>query len=144
MSELIRRADSLIENLLAPLTPALLLVCRLWVAWVFFRSGMIKLSGWDSTLLLFEYEYNIPLLPPVFAAYLATGAELVLPVFLALGLLARPAALALFVFNIVAVVSYPTLWDKGFFDHQMWGVMLLANVVLGPGMLAVDKITKSK
>ncbi|RXJ72632.1 hypothetical protein CS022_14385 [Veronia nyctiphanis] len=144
MSELIRRADSLIENLLTPLVPVLLLLSRLWIAWVFFRSGMIKVSSWDSTLYLFENEYVVPLLPWEIAAYLGTGAELVLPVLLALGILARPAAIALFAFNIVAVVSYPTLWAGGFFDHQMWGVMLLANIILGPGLLAMDNIFKKQ
>ena len=44
-----------------------------------------------------------PVLPPHLAAYLGTGAELVLPVLLALGIGTRFAAIALFVFNIVAV-----------------------------------------
>ena len=67
-----------------------------------------------------------------------------LPVFLVLGLLTRPAALALFVFNIVAVVSYPALWEKGFYDHQMWGILLLATVILGPGLAAVDNFLKRR
>lgn len=138
MFSVVHTADNALAKLLLPLAPALLLLSRLWVAWVFFRSGMIKYSSWDSTLYLFEYEYQVPLLPWQLAAYMGTAAELILPVFLAIGLLARPAAAALFVFNIVAVVSYPLLWERGFYDHQMWGVMLLVNTVWGPGLLALD------
>ena len=42
----------------------------------------------------------------------------------------RPAALLLFGFNIMAVISYPTLWAGGFYDHQLWGWMLLTLAVI--------------
>ena len=80
---------------------------RLFVAAVFFQSGLTKIANWDSTLSLFENEYAVPLLPSNVAAYLGTGVELFFPVLLVLGLGTRFAAFVLFVFNIVAVVSYP-------------------------------------
>ncbi|OOE72882.1 DoxX family protein [Salinivibrio sp. ML290] len=123
---------------LTPLQPLLLLVGRVYVAWIFFQSGLIKYQNWDSTLYLFEYEYQVPLLPWQLAAYLGTAAELILPIFVALGLLARPMTLALFVFNIVAVASYPLLWERGYDDHIMWGVILLVVSVWGPGWLNLD------
>lgn len=138
------KLDNLMASLLKPLVPALLLIGRLWVAWAFFRSGQTKIASWDSTLFLFEYEYQVPLLPWELAAYLGTAAELILPLFLALGFLTRPAAFALFVFNIIAVASYPALWPKGFYDHQMWGVILLAVTIWGPGVAAVDNWLKKK
>ncbi|CZF84912.1 INTEGRAL MEMBRANE PROTEIN (Rhomboid family) [Grimontia indica] len=144
MFAVINKIDDLMESALKPLVPVLLLVSRLWVAWVFFKSGQTKIASWDSTLFLFEYEYQVPFLPWEMAAYLGTAAELILPIFLALGLLTRPAAFALFAFNIVAVVSYPALWPKGFFDHQMWGVMLLVTMIWGPGMAAVDNWLKNR
>ncbi|KKD59613.1 membrane protein [Grimontia sp. AD028] len=144
MFAVINKIDDLMESALKPLVPVLLLVSRLWVAWVFFKSGQTKIASWDSTLFLFEYEYQVPFLPWEMAAYLGTAAELILPVFLALGFLTRPAAFALFAFNIVAVVSYPALWPKGFFDHQMWGVMLLVTMIWGPGMAAVDNWLKNR
>jgi putative oxidoreductase len=82
-----------------------LLGARLYVAWVFFKSGLTKLNNWESTLELFEYEYVVPVLDSVSAAYLATVGELVLPVLLALGLFSRKAALGLFIVNYVAVIS---------------------------------------
>jgi putative oxidoreductase len=78
------------------------------------------------------------------AAYMGTAAELILPIFLALGLLSRPMAAILFVFNIIAVVSYPVLWDKGFYDHQLWGLMILNIVVWGPGVISADKVLRNK
>lgn len=122
----------------------LLLFCRLWVAWVFFHSGLIKISSWDSTLYLFELEYQVPFLPWYLAAYLGTIAELVLPVFLVLGLMTRPMAAVLFMFNIVAVLSYPLLWEKGFYDHQFWGLMMLIVIVWGPGRVSVDQFINRK
>tara|TARA_Y100001956_G_scaffold51356_1_gene50071 strand:- start:5362 stop:5817 length:456 start_codon:yes stop_codon:yes gene_type:complete len=148
MSESIKKIlvsyDALIEKAQSVFVPLLLLFCRLWVAWVFFNSGLTKISTWDSTLFLFEYEYQVPLLPWQLAAYLGTAAELILPVFVAFGLLTRPMAAILFVFNIIAVVSYPVLWEQGFFDHQLWGLMILIVVVWGPGPLSVDKLLRGK
>ncbi|WP_070962666.1 DoxX family protein [Vibrio sonorensis] len=130
--------DQLIAKLQCGFVPLLLLFCRLWVAWVFFNSGLTKIASWDSTLFLFELEYQVPILPWELAAYLGTGAELVLPVFVALGLLARPMSAILFVFNIIAVISYPVLWEQGFYDHQLWGLMILNVVVWGPGAISAD------
>ena len=140
MLQFFKHLDATAQRFTDPLIPLLLLFTRLWVAWVFFQSGMIKYSTWDSTLYLFEYEYQVPVLPWLWAAYLGTAAELILPVFLALGLFTRPMALALFIFNIIAVVSYPLLWEKGFFDHQLWGMMLLVNVFWGAGALSLDRL----
>ncbi|WP_421280495.1 DoxX family protein [Aeromonas taiwanensis] len=118
---------------------AVLLLARLWVASVFLCSGWLKLGSWDSTLYLFEFEYRVPLLPWQWAAYVGTATELLLPLFLLAGLFTRPVALLLFGFNIMAVISYPTLWAGGFYDHQLWGWMLLTLVVWGAGPLALDR-----
>jgi putative oxidoreductase len=59
-----------------------LLFARLYVAEVFFRSGLTKIKDWDSTLYLFSEEYHVPILPPEVAAYMGTGGELILPVLL--------------------------------------------------------------
>ncbi|MGX9519032.1 DoxX family protein [Vibrio mediterranei] len=136
--------DNLIDALQRGFVPLLLVFCRLWVSWVFFNSGLTKIASWDSTLYLFEYEYQVPLIPWELAAYMGTAAELVLPVFMVLGLFTRPMAAILFVFNIIAVVSYPLLWEKGFYDHQLWGLMILIVVVWGPGPISADKLIRSK
>lgn len=121
-------------------SPVIDVVIRLWIAEVFFRSGLVKITSWQSTLALFENEYQVPLLPPVAAAYLGTFVELVFPVLLALGLGARFSCIVLFVFNAVAVLSYPDLSEAGLKDHYYWGLLLLVPLLHGPGKLSVDHL----
>lgn len=118
--------------------PVIDLLVRLWVANVFFKSGLTKISNWDSTLALFENEYQVPLFAPELAAYLGTAAELGLPILLALGLGTRFAAFALFAFNVVAVISYPDLSPAGLNEHIYWGLLLLVTIVHGGGKIALD------
>ncbi|MGB3726106.1 MAG: DoxX family protein [Glaciecola sp.] len=121
-----------------------LLGARLYVAWVFFKSGLTKLNDWESTLLLFEYEYAVPILDFTSAAYLATFGELVLPVLLALGLFSRKAAAGLFVVNYVAVISLEDIPQAAYNLHVIWGLMLLAVVIWGAEKLSLDTIFKIK
>ena len=115
------------------------LAVRLFVAVVFFQSGLTKIANWSSTVSLFENEYAVPLLPPQLAAFLGTGVELFFPVLLVLGLGTRFAAFVLFVFNIIAVVSYPELGAAGLKDHELWGLLLLVTLLHGPGALSLDR-----
>jgi len=126
------------------LQPIFSLAVRLYVARVFFASGLIKIMSWNSTLALFANEFHVPLLPPTVAAYLGTAAELGLPVLLALGIGTRFAAVALFVFNIVAVVSYPDLSDAGLKDHMLWGALMLVTFFYGPGKISVDYLLQRR
>ncbi len=103
-------------------------------------SYPLSLLPTETTFTLFEYEYHVPLLPSVLAAYMGTATELLLPVFLFLGLGTRYAALVLFVFNIVAVLSYPDLNDAGLAQHQVWGLLLLITLCHGPGKLSLDHL----
>lgn len=134
----IARFSDMVGALIDALQPLFALGIRLHVARVFFVSGWLKLQSWDSTLALFANEFHVPLLPPHAAALLGTAAEVGLPVLLALGIGTRFAALALFVFNVVAVISYPELSDAGLKDHVLWGTLLLVTLVYGPGKLSVD------
>ena len=124
----------------------LLLGFRIYVAWVFLKSGMHKIGDWETTLVLFEYEYQVPFLSFELAAYLATFGELVFPVFLIAGLGTRYAALALSVVNIVAVISYYATLAKGagLVWHYLWGSMLLVSIVYGGGMASVDHFLKNR
>ena len=127
--------------MLAPLSN---LAIRLWVANVFFKSGLTKIQTWDSTLYLFENEYSVPLLPPDIAAMLGASIELGFPVLLVLGLMGRFSAIVLFLFNIMAVISYPDLNPAGLVQHQMWGIMLLVPLLQGPGKLSIDHLIARK
>jgi len=115
---------------------------RLWVANVFWKSGLTKIQSMDSTIMLFEYEYKVPLLSPTVAAYIGTFTELAFPVLLALGLGGRFAAFVLFGFNIIAVISYPDLNPAGLQQHQLWGLLLLVTLLHGPGRLSIDHLIR--
>jgi putative oxidoreductase len=139
-AQLYRRAVAGLEFL----APVLDLGIRVLVASVFLKSGLTKIASWSSTLALFENEYAVPLLPPEAAAYLGTAAELGLPVLLLFGLGTRAAAFALFLFNIVAVISYPDLSEVGLKDHQYWGLLMLVTLLHGPGKLSLDHVIRRR
>jgi putative oxidoreductase len=120
------------------LQPIFALAIRIYVARVFFLSGLTKLHDWNITVALFQNEYHVPLLPPAVAALTGTCAELGLPVLLFFGVGTRFAAAALFVFNIVAASSYPGLSDAGRVFHVLWGALLLVVFFYGPGKLSAD------
>ena len=128
------------------------LLARLSIAGVFWRSGQTKVEGFaldptagsftlgwpqlsESALLLFEYEYDLPLLPPGTAALLATIAEHVLPALLVLGLGTRWAALGLLAVTLVIqLFVYPGAWPT----HGTWAAVLLWLTARGPGALSLD------
>jgi putative oxidoreductase len=128
------------------LTPLGDLAARLWVSYIFFSAGLVKISSMTATIMLFRYEYHVPLLPPEFAAYLGTGAELILPVLLAIGFGGRLMVLVFFVYNCVAVISYPYLmtatgWN-GLQQHINWGLLLALLMFHGSGKLSVDYLIR--
>ena len=125
---------------------ALLLTFRVYVAWVFLKSGLHKIGDWELTLTLFEYEYQVPLLNYELAAYLATFGELVFPVFLIAGFGTRLFAILLFFVNFMAVISYYATLAKGagLVWHYLWGSMLLVNIVYGGGVASIDQLVKNR
>lgn len=118
--------------------PLIDLGVRLWVANAFWKSGVASLHDWETTVDLFRYEFQVPLLSPQAAALVGTGVELVFPVLLVIGLATRFSAATLFIFNIVAVISYPGLTEVGLKDHIYWGILLLVTLLHGPGKISID------
>eukprot|EP01133_Synstelium_polycarpum_P017358 gene17358-20710_t len=119
----------------------LLLVARLGIASVFFLSGRTKVTGFlqlkPSTYTLFRSEYALPLVPPDWAAHLATYAEHLFPLLLVLGLLTRPAAAALLGMTLVIeVFVYPDAWPT----HLTWAGLLLPLLAYGGGAWSVDRV----
>jgi putative oxidoreductase len=120
------------------LAPVLDLGLRLFLANVFFKSGLTKIQSWDSTLYLFSDVYQVPLLSPEFAAWLATSAELGLSVLLVLGLFGRFAAVGLSILNVVAVISYSELSEAGLSHHLYWGLLLGVLLLVSRWQWSVD------
>ncbi len=113
------------------LAPVVDLALRIYLANIFFKSGLTKIQSWDSTLYLFSDVYAVPLLPTDLAAYMATAGELGLSVLLVLGLFGRFAAAGLFILNAVAAYSYYSgLSEAGLNQHLYWGIMLTVLLVI--------------
>jgi putative oxidoreductase len=118
------------------------LVMRLSIALVFWRSGQAKLPfGNDTILTLFREEYRLPLLPPELAAYLATAIELSCPVLLVIGFLTRPAAAILLAQTlIIQILIYPMNYP----DHLLWAGPLLYLLLRGPGAWSFDAAIRDR
>lgn len=147
-----------------------LLACRICIAEVFFKAGLVKIASYneywftnEATVQLFQYEYQTPmgvilpegiynmlhaLMPPVLAANLGAITEVVVPIFLVLGLGARFPAFILFVFNFIAATSYPFLWTPegqiGLEQHIYWGAALGILTAFGSGKFSFDFLLSKK
>lgn len=133
------RDGPLLERVLARLDAVpyslLAIPLRLAVATVFWNSAMAKLANWQTALALFADEYKVPLLAPDVAAYMAVSIELSTPVLLVLGLLTRPAALALLgMTSVIEIFVYPQAWPT----HIQWVAMILVLLCRGAGTFSLD------
>lgn len=115
------------------------LACRAGIAGIFWLSGRTKVEGlWtltDTTFVLFRDDYALPLIPPEWAAYLATGAEHLFPILLVLGLATRLSAAALLGMTaVIQLLVYPAAWPT----HLTWAAALLYLLGRGAGRWSVD------
>jgi len=115
------------------------LASRFGLAGIFWFSGRTKVDGWlqvnESALLLFEHEFALPLIPPLWAAHLATYAEHLFPLMLVLGLGTRWAALGLlFMTAVIQFWVYPDAWPT----HLTWAAALLYLLGRGGGRYSLD------
>jgi putative oxidoreductase len=138
MTELAKRALRWLDCI--PYT-LLALPLRLAVATVFWDSAVAHLANWETTLELFETEYNVPILPPGVAAYMAVSIEVSTPILLVLGLLTRPAAAVLLgMVGVIEVFVYPQAWPT----HIQWAAMLLVLLARGPGKFSLDWLIRRR
>lgn len=118
-------------------TPFLLLALRILIALVFLKSGLTKVANMDSAVFLFENEYNVPFVNPVFAAYSAAFFELTCSALLIAGLATRLATLPLIVMTLViqfAVFQNPM--------HFYWLAILVTIFTFGAGFISLDCLVK--
>ncbi|MFT6403952.1 MAG: putative oxidoreductase [Marinomonas primoryensis] len=130
----------------------ILLVARFAIAAVFWRSGQTKIEGFsldliamkvelglprlaESTGFLFEYEYDLPLIPPMVAAILATLAEHILPILILSGLFTRLAGFGIAMMTLVIqLFVYPDAYPT----HATWLAIALLLMYRGAGVLSLD------
>jgi putative oxidoreductase len=132
--EAIRRAYALLDRV--PLSVPLL-VARIATFSVFLRSGLVKLSDWSGTLMLFRDEYKVPVVPYQAAAYVAASMELGCSTLILLGLLTRVSVLGLFgMIATIQIFVYPSAWP----DHIQWIGFMLFLLLRGPGAISIDRL----
>jgi len=118
----------------AVLQPFFDLFLRLWLAQLFWVSGIQKLTNWETALYLSANEYPVSWLDPVAAAYIGVTIEFLCPIFLALGLATRIAALPMLILSLVIHIEY-----QPFNSQVYWAVLLGWYVINGAGPLSLDR-----
>src|SRR5690242_2436496 len=117
--------------------PLLQLAFRVGIASVFWHSGQAKIASWQSTILLFQNEYHVPILSPAVAAALAASFELGCSTLIVLGLLTRLATLPLLgMVFVIQTFVYPENWV----EHLTWAAMLVFLLTRGPGPVSLDHL----
>lgn len=113
------------------------LALRITVGSVFFKAGLMKYNSREMTLMLFRDEYKVPLLDPATAATLAMWQELIIPIFLFLGLATRVATIPLMgMIAVIQIFVYPGAWS----EHFLWLAALTLLLTRGPGALSLDHL----
>ena len=137
----LRGAWNRIANVLTSLVGhgLLALAARIAVGAIFFLSGRTKVDGFltvnDSAYTLFREDYKVPLLPPEFAAHMATYSEHLFPILLVLGLFTRFSALSLLGMTaVIQIFVYPDAWPI----HLSWAALMLYLIGRGAGPASLD------
>jgi len=139
------KANHLIQALATP--SVVQLVLRLALAVPFWRSGILKWSGFlrlnDTAVTLFSEEfmlhlpggpYHFPV--PTVMAFLSGCGEILFPVLLVLGLGTRFAALGLVFMTLIVELTVPDGWPI----HITWAAMALGIMAYGPGRISADHL----
>lgn len=112
--------------------PLLDLFVRLWLAEIFWTSGLVKMQNWTIALHLSAHHYAVSWLDPATAAWLGEAIELVCSPLLVFGLATRFAALPMFILSVIQF-SYDAS-DQ----HLLWAVLFAWFVVKGAGPISLD------
>ena len=137
------KANRLVQAVAVP--SLVQLVMRVALAVPFWRSGMLKWSGFlklsDTAVTLFtdEFMLHLPGGPyhypaPAVMAFLSGCGEIIFPVLLVLGLATRFAALGLLLMTCIVELTVPDGWPV----HITWAAMALGIMAWGPGRFSLD------
>lgn len=121
------------------LSPMMTLIIRLWIAQVFWASGILKIQDFSSTIELFTSEHPVPFLPPLIAAIVGTTFELACPILLTFGLATRLATLPLLAMTAVIQITY----DQNI-QHLYWAMLLGVILFYGAGKISLDYLITKK
>lgn len=146
-----RTTEQLFRNIPASLV---LFLARFALAAVFWLSGQTKVEGFalnpfagqfelgwpslkDSTIYLFEYEYDLPFIPAELAAYAATFAEHLLPIMLLLGVFTRLGAFGVLLMTLVIQIF---VYPEAYALHATWAALALLIMRSGAGKISLDGV----
>ena len=89
--------------------------------------------------MLFKYEYKLPILSPVFAAYSASFFEIISSFCLIIGFASRINAFILFIMSlIIEIFVFNNI------EHIYWMFLLSHIMFFGPGVFAIDHFFRLK
>jgi NADH dehydrogenase/putative oxidoreductase len=115
--------------------PIVDLLIRLWLAKVFFVSGVLKIFGVSVEPYLSHVAYPVPWVEPLSPTYLGAALQMTIPILLALGLATRWAALYMLILVLVVQLNYLPL-DINLYSAVLFGWL----VVCGAGSLSLDHL----
>ena len=135
------------DNIAAGGGDFLLLVGRVLLGWLFLASGYGKLMGIAGTTAYFT---GLGMSPPAAFAWFAGFAELALGAGLILGLATRYAALATFVFVLVATLiahrywTYPAAQQGAQYNNWLKNIAIMGGALYiftaGAGRFSLDAV----
>jgi putative oxidoreductase len=145
-----------------------LLLMRLLLAQVFFRSGLTKWNGWFQfnpdkyDLFLYEFFCPDPIRPGALLlcdpelldydydsftvkfiealAVVAGSVEIVVPILLVLGLFSRFSALALLGMTLFIQFAVFPSWEHWWNPAVWWAATAFVIVAMGPGRISLDRL----
>src|SRR5215831_11704092 len=133
------------DNIAATWSDFLFLVGRVFLGWLLLASGYGKLTGIAGTTAYFT---SLGMSPPELWAWFAAVAEIVLGAALILGIATRYAALASFVWVLVATAiahrywTYPAAQQAGQYNNWLKNIAIMGGTVYafvaGAGRYSVD------
>jgi putative oxidoreductase len=133
------------DNIAATWSDFLLLVGRVFLAWLFLASGYGKFSGIAGTT---GYFTSLGMSPPEMWAWVSAFTETILGVALILGFATRYAALAAFLFVLVATAiahrywTYPAAAKAGQYNNWLKNIAIMGGTlyvfVFGAGRYSLD------
>ena len=117
--------------------PKVDLLIRLWLAKIFFVSGVLKLTHWQTAVDLATHEYPVSFMSPLTAACVGVSIEVGGATLLALGLMTRYAAVPMMIISVVIQVAYMP------FDSQLfWAALFGWYAVCGAGPISMDNLLR--
>jgi len=117
--------------------PKVDVLIRLALAEIFFVSGVLKLTNWNTALYLAANEYPVSFMSPVTAAYVGVSIEVGGAVLLVLGFMTRYAAVLMLILSLVIQFAY-----KPFDSQLFWAALFGWYAIVGAGPVSVDKLLR--